>query len=61
MASAPDVITLDNFEAKMPKWQPNLSSHLYALVDMGRFVSPLSTMSGSFKVAGDVRELITFL
>ncbi|KAK6072535.1 retrograde regulation protein 2 [Seiridium cupressi] len=35
MASATDVITLENFEAKMPQWRPNLASHLYALVDMG--------------------------
>ncbi|KAH6657483.1 Ppx/GppA phosphatase family-domain-containing protein [Truncatella angustata] len=35
MASATDVITLENFQTKMPRWEPNLSNHLYALVDMG--------------------------
>lgn len=34
MASA-DIITLDNFASKMPPWNPDLDSHLYALVDMG--------------------------
>lgn len=40
MAAVTDIVTLDNFEAKMPKWAPDLPSHLYALVDMGRFVTP---------------------
>lgn len=40
MAAVTDIVTLDNFEAKMPKWAPDLPSHLYALVDMGRFVIP---------------------
>ncbi|KAK3337231.1 Ppx/GppA phosphatase family-domain-containing protein [Cercophora scortea] len=36
MGSSPvDIITLDNFEAKMPGWDPASPSHLYALVDMG--------------------------
>ncbi|ETS87683.1 hypothetical protein PFICI_01511 [Pestalotiopsis fici W106-1] len=35
MASGTDIITLDNFQARMPKWEPQLASHLYALVDMG--------------------------
>ncbi|KAI1845609.1 hypothetical protein JX266_008220 [Neoarthrinium moseri] len=35
MASSTDIVTLDNFESKMPKWEPNLPNHLYALVDMG--------------------------
>ncbi|KAI1180607.1 Ppx/GppA phosphatase [Nemania sp. FL0916] len=34
MASV-DIITLDNFASKMPPWDPDLPSHLYALVDMG--------------------------
>ncbi|KAI1154853.1 Ppx/GppA phosphatase [Nemania diffusa] len=34
MASV-DIITLGNFASKMPSWDPNLRSHLYALVDMG--------------------------
>jgi hypothetical protein len=36
MEMAVDIITLDNFESKMPKWEPGSESHLYALVDMGR-------------------------
>ncbi|KAH8675359.1 Ppx/GppA phosphatase [Xylariales sp. PMI_506] len=39
MASATDVITLENFESSMPKWEPDRPNHLYALVDMGRFSS----------------------
>ncbi|KAK5657060.1 hypothetical protein OQA88_3587 [Cercophora sp. LCS_1] len=35
MSVAADLITLDNFEEKMPRWEPGNSSHLYALVDMG--------------------------
>ncbi|KAI0815712.1 Ppx/GppA phosphatase [Xylaria sp. FL0064] len=35
MASAVDIVTLDNYASKMPSWEPNLPSHLYALVDMG--------------------------
>ncbi|KAI1339607.1 Ppx/GppA phosphatase [Xylariaceae sp. FL0016] len=35
MASANDIITLDNFASRMPKWAPDLTNHLYALVDMG--------------------------
>jgi hypothetical protein len=31
-----DIITLDNLEQKMPRWDPSSPSHLYALVDMGR-------------------------
>jgi retrograde regulation protein 2 len=32
-----DIITLDNLEQKMPRWDPAGSkSQLYALVDMGR-------------------------
>lgn len=40
MSSVTDIITLENFQAKMPKWEPNLPNHLFALVDMGRFVTP---------------------
>ncbi|KAK0618196.1 Ppx/GppA phosphatase family-domain-containing protein [Bombardia bombarda] len=35
MALPVDIITLENFEDKMPRWDPASSSHLYALVDMG--------------------------
>ncbi|KAI1647857.1 Ppx/GppA phosphatase family-domain-containing protein [Daldinia loculata] len=35
MTSTTDIITLENFASKMPRWDPNLSNHLYALVDMG--------------------------
>ncbi|KAI0136298.1 Ppx/GppA phosphatase [Xylariales sp. AK1849] len=35
MAPTADIVTLDDFEAKMPEWRPNLPNHLYALVDMG--------------------------
>ncbi|KXJ91971.1 Ppx/GppA phosphatase family-domain-containing protein [Microdochium bolleyi] len=35
-----ELITLDNFAAKMPVWDPSLASHRYALVDMGRSVLP---------------------
>lgn len=45
MTAVTDIITLDNFQAKMPRWEPNLSNHLFALVDMGRFVfEPCSTL-----------------
>ncbi|KAJ1333902.1 retrograde regulation protein 2 [Microdochium nivale] len=30
-----ELVTLDNFAARMPAWEPNLTNHLYALVDMG--------------------------
>jgi hypothetical protein len=36
MTSPVDIITLENFESKMPRWNPSSSNHLYALVDMGR-------------------------
>jgi hypothetical protein len=35
---AVEVITLENFREKMPRWTPSPENHLYALVDMGRFV-----------------------
>ncbi|KAI8961727.1 Ppx/GppA phosphatase family-domain-containing protein [Daldinia sp. FL1419] len=35
MSPTTDIITLENFASKMPRWDPNLSNHLYALVDMG--------------------------
>lgn len=31
-----DILTLQNLEQKMPRWDPNGPNHLYALVDMGR-------------------------
>jgi len=40
MTSAVDIITLENFEVRMPRWDPSESNHLYALVDMGRCVCP---------------------
>ncbi|CAK7206595.1 retrograde regulation protein 2 [Sporothrix eucalyptigena] len=33
--AAVDIITLDNFVDKLPKWHPNDTNHLHALVDMG--------------------------
>ncbi len=36
MASVADIITLDNFQQKMPTWDPDSPNQLYALVDMGR-------------------------
>ncbi|KAK4034159.1 Ppx/GppA phosphatase family-domain-containing protein [Parachaetomium inaequale] len=30
-----DIITLDNLEQKLPRWDPSSASHLFALVDMG--------------------------
>lgn len=38
MKSVTSIVTLDNFTSKMPPWDPNLSNHLYAIVDMGRCV-----------------------
>ncbi|KAK4231708.1 putative retrograde regulation protein [Podospora fimiseda] len=35
MALSVDLVTLENFEQKLPRWDPNASSHRYALVDMG--------------------------
>ncbi|KAL0939214.1 Ppx/GppA phosphatase [Colletotrichum truncatum] len=35
MASSSDIITLDNFEQRLPRWDPAGPNHLYALVDMG--------------------------
>ncbi|KAK1991297.1 Ppx/GppA phosphatase [Colletotrichum falcatum] len=35
MASTSDIITLDNFEQLLPRWDPAGTNHLYALVDMG--------------------------
>ncbi|KAI1276680.1 Ppx/GppA phosphatase [Xylaria sp. FL0933] len=35
MASAVDIVTLDNYASKMSPWKLNLPNHLYALVDMG--------------------------
>ncbi|KAK4128702.1 hypothetical protein N657DRAFT_629755 [Parathielavia appendiculata] len=36
------IVTLENLEEKMPRWNPASSNHLYALVDMGR-TTPLVT------------------
>ncbi|KAK0734003.1 Ppx/GppA phosphatase family-domain-containing protein [Lasiosphaeria miniovina] len=35
MSSFIDIITLDNFQHKMPRWDLNSANHLFALVDMG--------------------------
>ncbi|KAI1294560.1 Ppx/GppA phosphatase [Xylaria venustula] len=35
MASAVDIVTLDNYASRMPLWDPDRPNHLYALVDMG--------------------------
>ncbi|KAK0657618.1 Ppx/GppA phosphatase family-domain-containing protein [Cercophora newfieldiana] len=35
MSATVDIVTLENFEEKMPRWDPANASHLYALVDMG--------------------------
>ncbi|KAF4918894.1 Retrograde regulation protein 2 [Colletotrichum viniferum] len=35
MASSADIITLDNFERLLPRWDPAGPNYLYALVDMG--------------------------
>ena len=40
-----DIITLDNFAELLPKWDPSAKDHLYALVDMGRLVAPVSSSS----------------
>jgi hypothetical protein len=36
MENLVDIITLDNLEQKLPRWDPDNNNHLYALVDMGR-------------------------
>lgn len=33
-----DIITLQNFHERLPSWDPAAPNHLYAIVDMGRFV-----------------------
>ncbi|OHE93628.1 Ppx/GppA phosphatase [Colletotrichum orchidophilum] len=35
MVTNSDIITLDNFEKLLPRWDPAGSNHLYAIVDMG--------------------------
>ncbi|KAJ4297242.1 retrograde regulation protein 2 [Collariella sp. IMI 366227] len=35
MVSLVDIITVENLEQKMPRWDPSSPNHLYALVDMG--------------------------
>jgi hypothetical protein len=37
-----DVITLGNLAGKLPPWKPDDESHLYAVVDMGRYVQAAS-------------------
>lgn len=39
---ASDVITLDNLSQKIPQWSPDDDSHLYAIVDMGRYTVSLA-------------------
>lgn len=39
MANDSDIITIDNLDALLPPWDPAGPSHIYALVDMGRFVA----------------------
>lgn len=41
MASA-NIITLENLSEKLTPWSPNDKSHLYAIVDMGRYVVPFT-------------------
>lgn len=33
------VITLDNLSEQLPPWSSDDENHMYAIVDMGRFVS----------------------
>lgn len=33
-----DLITMDNLSTKLPQWSPDAANHLYAIVDMGRYV-----------------------
>ncbi|KAK4454658.1 Ppx/GppA phosphatase family-domain-containing protein [Podospora aff. communis PSN243] len=35
MSAPVDIVTLENVEEKMPRWDPANASHLFALVDMG--------------------------
>jgi hypothetical protein len=51
MASSVDIITLDNFQSKMPKWDPTASSHLFALVDMGRYACPSTFPHNAWQAA----------
>lgn len=36
MGSLVDIVTLENLEQKLFRWDSSKSNHLYALVDMGR-------------------------
>lgn len=36
METLGDIITLENLDEKMPRWDPESPTHLHALVDMGR-------------------------
>lgn len=56
MAPAVDIVTLENFEEKMPPWDQAQENHLYALVDMGRCVN-LSYRAPSFLPNGAARPL----
>ncbi|KAL2023225.1 hypothetical protein VTK56DRAFT_3348 [Thermocarpiscus australiensis] len=35
MDSLVDIVTIENLQQKLPRWDPNSPNHLYALVDMG--------------------------
>jgi retrograde regulation protein 2 len=37
--TASDTVTLDNLRDKLPTWHPDDESHLYAVIDIGRFVN----------------------
>jgi retrograde regulation protein 2 len=39
MAAHVDLVTLENFGSRMPRWDPAGPNHLYALVDMGRWAN----------------------
>lgn len=36
-----NLITLQNLKKKLPPWNPNSENQLFAIVDMGRYVSLL--------------------
>lgn len=35
-----DIVTLDNLSQKIPTWDPDDESHIYAVVDMGSLGYP---------------------
>ncbi|KAK0748104.1 Ppx/GppA phosphatase family-domain-containing protein [Apiosordaria backusii] len=35
MTSTVDIVTIENYREKLPRWDPNSKNHRYALVDMG--------------------------